>query len=58
VGFIDVKDEVELLLDLVAIPPVSSVGNQPVIDYVSKHLYPRAWKIKLQSYRDPRNRES
>ncbi len=51
-GFSQVKDEVEILLDLVAIPSVSSLSNQPVIEYVSKHLDPRAWKIKLQSYRD------
>ncbi len=48
------KEEVEILLDLVAIPSVSSVSNRPMIDYVSKRLDPQAWKIKLQSYRDPR----
>jgi acetylornithine deacetylase len=52
VGFISVKGEVEILLDLVAIPSVSSVSNRPVIDYVLKRLDPGAWKIRLQSYRD------
>jgi len=49
-----VKEEGEILLDLVAIPSVSSISNQPVIDYVSKRLDPRIWKIKSQPYRDPR----
>jgi acetylornithine deacetylase len=52
VGFGQVKDEVRFLLDLVAIPSVSSLSNQPVIEYVSKHLDPGAWKIKLHSYCD------
>lgn len=47
------KDEVEILLDLVAISSVSSVGNRPVIDYILKRLNPAAWKIKLHPYRDP-----
>ena len=46
------KDEVEILLDLVAIPSVSSVGNRPVIDYALKRLNPAIWKIKLHPYRD------
>ena len=53
-GFIGVKDEIEILLDLVAISSVSSVSNQPVIDYVSKRLHPALWKIKLYPYRDPK----
>ena len=47
------KGEVEILLDLVAIPSVSSVSNRPVVDYVLKRLDRGAWKIKLQPYRDP-----
>jgi len=53
VGDGGVKDEVEILLDLVAIPSVSSAGNRPVIDYVLKRLNPAFWKIKLHPYRDP-----
>jgi acetylornithine deacetylase len=54
VGFSGVKDEVEILLDLVAISSVSSASNRPVIDYVLKRLNPAAWKIKLHPYRDPK----
>jgi acetylornithine deacetylase len=53
VGFSRVKDEVKILLDLVAIPSVSSISNRPVIDYVLKRLDLGAWKIRLQPYRDP-----
>jgi acetylornithine deacetylase len=46
------KPEVEILRDLVAIPSVSSMSNQPVIDFVLKRLDSGAWKIKLYPYRD------
>jgi acetylornithine deacetylase len=46
-------EEVEILLDLVAIPSVSSLSNRPVIDYVLRRLDSAVWKTKLQSYRDP-----
>jgi len=52
-GLLRVKGEVEILLDLVAIPSVSSFSNRPVVDYVLKRLDRGAWKIKLQPYRDP-----
>jgi len=47
-----VKPEVEILRDLVAIPSVSWMSNQPVIDYVLKRLDRGAWKIKLYPYSD------
>jgi len=46
------KPEVDILLDLVAIPSVSSMSNRPIIDYVLKRLDPGAWKTKLYPYRD------
>ena len=46
------KPEVEILRDLVAIPSVSWMSNQPVIDYVLKRLDRGAWKIKLYPYSD------
>ncbi|HTA69348.1 MAG TPA: acetylornithine deacetylase [Bryobacteraceae bacterium] len=46
------KPEVEILRDLVAIPSVSWMSNQPVIDYVLKRIDRGAWKIKLYPYRD------
>jgi acetylornithine deacetylase len=49
-----VKDEVEILRDLVAIPSVSSISNQPIIDYALKRLNPVEWEIKLHCYRDPK----
>jgi acetylornithine deacetylase len=52
VGRGSVKPEVEILRDLVAIPSVSWMSNQPVIDYVLKRLDPGAWKIQLYPYCD------
>ncbi|HEX4594860.1 MAG TPA: acetylornithine deacetylase [Bryobacteraceae bacterium] len=46
------KLEVEILRELVTIPSVSWMSNQPVIDYVLKRLDPPAWNIKLDPYRD------
>jgi len=48
--------EVEILRDLVAIPSVSWMTNQPVIDYALKRLDRDAWKIRLYPYRDPAGR--
>jgi acetylornithine deacetylase len=42
----------ELLLDLVSIPSVSSMSNQPVIDYVTGCLPARHWRIEPRSYFD------
>lgn len=42
----------EILMDLVAIPSVSSMSNQPVIDYVLQHLNPSHWAVELHNYRD------
>ena len=47
------KPEVRFLLDLVAIPSVSLLSNQPVIDYALKRLDPAEWAIDVYSYRDP-----
>lgn len=40
----------ELLLDLVAIPSVSSMSNRAVIDYAVSHLDPAIWQIDLDAY--------
>ena len=42
----------ELLLDLVAIPSVSTMTNRPVIDYVVSCLDPGVWEIRLDAYAD------
>ncbi len=42
----------EILLDLVAIPSVSSMSNQPVIDYALHHLDRSHWAVELHNYRD------
>lgn len=46
------KNETAFLLDLVAIPSVSSMSNRPVIDYALAQLDPRLWNTKLYPYRD------
>ncbi len=43
----------DILLDLVAIPSVSSMANQPVIDYVLTFLDPALWTITQHTYLDP-----
>ena len=45
------KPEVRILSDLVAIPSVSSLSNQHVIDYAVKHLKPNKWNIRRHTYR-------
>jgi acetylornithine deacetylase len=47
------KDAAEILLDLVAIPSVSPMSNQPVIDYVTKFLDPSEWNFAQHPYLDP-----
>jgi acetylornithine deacetylase len=47
-----VKSAVDHLLDLVAIPSVSSMSNRSVIDYALAELNPTAWSIQLYAYRD------
>jgi acetylornithine deacetylase len=47
------KDVKQLLMDLVAIPSVSPMTNQPVIDYVTRQLDPRVWRLQPHSYTDP-----
>ncbi len=39
-------------MDLVAIPSVSPMSNQPVIEYVSHTLDPRCWALHSHSYTD------
>ena len=46
------KSEIDYLLDLVAIPSVSSISNRRVIDYALRQLNPKSWKTNLFSYRD------
>ncbi|HEY1760579.1 MAG TPA: acetylornithine deacetylase [Bryobacteraceae bacterium] len=48
----DMKSPEEFLLDLVAIPSVSRMSNQPVIDYAAQWLDPRFWMIHRDSYMD------
>ncbi len=42
----------EILMDLVAIPSVSSMSNRPIIEYALQYLREGEWKIDLHSYRD------
>ncbi len=42
----------QLLLDLVAIPSVSAMSNQAVVDYVVARLRPKPWEIRFDSYAD------
>jgi acetylornithine deacetylase len=49
----DLKDAADYLLDLVAIPSVSSMSNRPVIEYVLGQLDPRVWITRIYPYRDP-----
>ncbi len=46
------KSVEELLLDLVAIPSVSAMTNQPVIDYVASCLDAGVWEIRFDRYAD------
>jgi acetylornithine deacetylase len=46
-----VKTVVEILLDLVAIPSVSSLSNRPMIDYALPYL--DGWNIDLYPFLDP-----
>jgi len=48
-----VKSAVDHLLDLVAIPSVSSMSNRSVIDYALAELNPTAWSIQLYAYAMP-----
>ena len=42
----------DLLLDLVAIPSVSAMSNQPLLDYVAGSLDARHWNIRTYPYTD------
>jgi acetylornithine deacetylase len=46
------KTAAEVLLDLVAIPSVSAMSNQPVIDYVLPYLDPSQWTVELHTHYD------
>lgn len=46
------KDVTGLLLDLIAIPSVSPMGNRPVIDYVTALLDPERWTVQLYPWTD------
>jgi len=43
----------EILLDLIAIPSVSSASNRAVIDYARQWLTPNQWAIQTFPYADP-----
>ena len=43
----------EILLDLIAIPSVSSASNRAVIDYACRWLTPNEWAIRTLPYADP-----
>jgi acetylornithine deacetylase len=47
-----VKRVEELLLDLIAIPSVSPISNQPVIEYAMRHLDSRFWRFHQDGYKD------
>src|SRR5260370_5645251 len=46
-------DVTEILLDLIAIPSVSSTSNRPVIDYARDRLKPSQWELRFFPYTDP-----
>jgi acetylornithine deacetylase len=46
-------DVTEILLDLIAIPSVSSTSNRPVIDYARDRLKPGQWELRFFPYTDP-----
>jgi acetylornithine deacetylase len=43
----------EILLDLIAIPSVSSTSNQGVIEYARRRLQPSQWDVRTFPYTDP-----
>ncbi|HEX4202484.1 MAG TPA: M20 family metallopeptidase [Chthoniobacterales bacterium] len=43
----------EILMDLIAIPSVSSASNRAVIDYARQWLTPNQWTIRTFPYADP-----
>jgi acetylornithine deacetylase len=43
----------EILLDLIAIPSVSSTSNQGVIEYARQRLQPGQWDVRTFPYTDP-----
>jgi acetylornithine deacetylase len=43
----------EILLDLIAIPSVSSASNRAMIDYARQWLTPNQWAIRTVPYADP-----
>ena len=43
----------EILLDLIAIPSVSSASNRAMIDYARQWLTPNRWAIRTFPYADP-----
>ncbi|MGI9071887.1 MAG: hypothetical protein ACR2JB_11390 [Bryobacteraceae bacterium] len=51
------KPAPEILIDLVSIPSVSSMSNQPVIEYVLQYLDGTDWRTDLYSYRDEKGTE-
>ena len=46
------KRVADILLDLVAIPSVSSMSNQAVVEYALSHLEPALWNITVHPYCD------
>ena len=47
----------EILLDLIAIPSVSSASNQAVLDYARQRLKPSQWDVRTFPYADPKGVE-
>ena len=43
----------DILLDLIAIPSVSSASNQAVIEYARRRLKPSQWDVRTFPYTDP-----
>src|ERR1700739_2132917 len=47
----------DVLRDLVAIPSVSAVSNEPVIAYAERLLHERGWHTRRVAYADPSGKE-
>jgi len=47
----------EILMDLIAIPSVSSASNRPIIDYALEHLKPIQWNFRMFPYLDLKGME-
>src|SRR5947208_511241 len=51
------KTTPEILLDLIAIPSVSSLANRPVVEYALQYLDGKLWRTDLHCYHDEKGTE-